>query len=100
MGGKNAIILDSDADLDEAVMYVLQSAFGYQGQKCSACSRLIVVDGIYDRFMERLEAAALSVNIGPVEFPQNFMGAVIEPAARDKVLSYIEIGKKAGYPAV
>ena len=48
--------------------------------------------------MERLEAAAQSVNIGPVEFPQNFMGAVIEPAARDKVLSYIEIGKKAGYP--
>ncbi len=98
MGGKNAIILDSDADLDEAVMYVLQSAFGYQGQKCSACSRLIVVDVIYERFMERLVAAAQSVNVGPPEFPHNFMGAVIEPAARDKVLSYIEIGKKAGYP--
>ncbi len=98
MGGKNAIILDSDADLDEALIYVLQSAFGYQGQKCSACSRLIVVEGIYDRLVERLEAAAQSVNIGPVEFPQNFMGAVIEPAARDKVLRYIEIGKKAGYP--
>ena len=98
MGGKNAIILDSDSDLDEAVIYVLQSAFGYQGQKCSACSRLIVVEGIYDRLVERLEAAALSVNIGPVELPQNFMGAVIEPAARDKVLRYIEIGKKAGYP--
>ncbi|MGA2400141.1 MAG: proline dehydrogenase family protein [Syntrophobacteraceae bacterium] len=98
MGGKNAIILDSDADLDEAVIYVLQSAFGYQGQKCSACSRLIVVDVIYERFMERLVAAAQSVNVGPTEFPHNFMGAVIEPAARDKVLSYIEIGKKAGYP--
>jgi RHH-type proline utilization regulon transcriptional repressor/proline dehydrogenase/delta 1-pyrroline-5-carboxylate dehydrogenase len=98
MGGKNAIIIDSDADLDEAVIYVLQSAFGYQGQKCSACSRLIVVEGIYDRLVERLEAAALSVNIGPVELPENFMGAVIEPAARDKVMRYIEIGKKAGYP--
>ncbi len=98
MGGKNAIILDSDADLDEAVIYVLQSAFGYQGQKCSACSRLIVVEGIYDRLVERLEAAAQSLNIGPVEFPQNFVGAVIEPAARDKILKYIEIGKNAGYP--
>ena len=98
MGGKNAIILDSDADLDEAVMYVLQSAFGYQGQKCSACSRLIVIEDIYDRFVERLKAAAQSINIGPVEFPQNFMGAVIESAARDKVLRYIEIGKNAGFP--
>ncbi len=98
MGGKNAIIIDSDADLDEAVIYVLQSAFGYQGQKCSACSRLIVVEGIYDRLVERLEAAALSVNIGPVELPENFMGAVIEPAARDKVMRYIEMGKKSGYP--
>ena len=98
MGGKNAIIIDSDADLDEAVLYVIQSAFGYQGQKCSACSRLIVDEEIYDRFMERLQEAALSIDIGPVEFPQNFMGAVIEPSARDKVLSYIEIGEKAGYP--
>ena len=98
MGGKNAIIVDSDADLDEAVVYVLQSAFGYQGQKCSACSRLIVLERIYDRFMERLQAAAESINIGPVEFPENFMGAVIEPDARDKILGYVEIGKNAGYP--
>jgi len=98
MGGKNAIILDSDADLDEAVIYVLQSALGYQGQKCSACSRLVVIEDIYDRFVERLIEAAQSLNIGPVEFPQNFVGAVIEPAARDKVLRYIEIGKYAGFP--
>ena len=98
MGGKNAIIIDSDADLDEAVVHVIQSAFGYQGQKCSACSRLIVGEKIYDRFMERLEAAARSLNIGPVEFPQNFMGAVIEEAASAKISKYIEIGKKAGYP--
>lgn len=98
MGGKNAIIIDSDADLDEAVLYVLQSAFGYQGQKCSACSRLIVLEAIHDRFVKRLEAAANSINIGPSEFPQNFMGAVIEPAACDRIMRYIEIGKNAGYP--
>jgi RHH-type proline utilization regulon transcriptional repressor/proline dehydrogenase/delta 1-pyrroline-5-carboxylate dehydrogenase len=98
MGGKNAIIIDSDADLDEAVVYVLQSAFGYQGQKCSACSRLIVSEKIYDRFLERLEAAAASIDIGPVEFPENFMGAVIDEAARKKISKYIEMGKRAGYP--
>ena len=96
MGGKNAIIVDSDADLDEAVLYILQSAFGYQGQKCSACSRLIVVAENYDRLMDRLKAAAGSLNMGPVEYPQNFMGAVVEPAARDKILNYIELGKKEG----
>jgi RHH-type proline utilization regulon transcriptional repressor/proline dehydrogenase/delta 1-pyrroline-5-carboxylate dehydrogenase len=96
MGGKNAIIVDSDADLDEAILYILQSAFGYQGQKCSACSRLIVVEENFDRLMERLEAAAQSLNIGPTEYPQNFMGAVIEPAARDKILKYIELGKEEG----
>jgi RHH-type proline utilization regulon transcriptional repressor/proline dehydrogenase/delta 1-pyrroline-5-carboxylate dehydrogenase len=100
MGGKNAIIVDSDADLDEAVPYVLQSAFGYQGQKCSACSRLIVLEAIHDRFLNRLEAAANSLNMGPTELPQNFMGAVIEPAARDKVLRYVEIGRNAGYPVL
>jgi RHH-type proline utilization regulon transcriptional repressor/proline dehydrogenase/delta 1-pyrroline-5-carboxylate dehydrogenase len=98
MGGKNAIIVDSDADLDEAVVYVLQSAFGYQGQKCSACSRLIVEENIYDRFMERLKEAARSIEIGPVEFPGNFMGAVIDDAAKEKIRAYVEIGKNAGYP--
>lgn len=94
MGGKNAIIIDSDADLDEAILYVLQSAFGYQGQKCSACSRLIVLEENYDRLLTRLKAAAESLNIGPTEFSQNFMGAVIEPAAREKVMRYIKIGKE------
>ena len=98
MGGKNAIIIDSDADLDEAVVHVLRSAFGYQGQKCSACSRLIVLDKIYDRFIERLEAAAQSIDLGPVEFPQNFMGAVIDESARKKITEYIEMGKNGGYP--
>ncbi len=98
MGGKNAIIIDSDADLDEAVVHVLRSAFGYQGQKCSACSRLIVGEKVYDRFLERLEAAAESLGVGPVECPENFMGAVIDRAAREKISRYIEMGKEAGYP--
>ncbi len=97
MGGKNAIIIDSDADLDEAVVYAIESAFGYQGQKCSACSRLIVIEKIYDRFVERLEEATASLNVGPVELPHNFMGAVIDEAAQKKVLRYIEMGKRAGY---
>jgi RHH-type transcriptional regulator, proline utilization regulon repressor / proline dehydrogenase / delta 1-pyrroline-5-carboxylate dehydrogenase len=94
MGGKNAIIVDSDADMDEAIAYIIQSAFGYQGQKCSACSRLIVLEENYERLTERLKAAAESLNIGPTEYPQNFLGALVEAAARDKVLEYIELGKK------
>lgn len=96
MGGKNAIIVDNDADLDEAVIQILHSAFGYQGQKCSACSRLIVLEDIYDRFVERLVSAAGSLPLGPPEKPENFMGAVIEPAALEKILGYVELGKKEG----
>lgn len=96
MGGKNAIIVDADADLDETITHILQSAFGYQGQKCSACSRLIVLEENYDRLVERLKAAAESIELGPPEDPKNFMGAVIDAAARDKILHYIEIGKKEG----
>lgn len=96
MGGKNAIIVDADADLDEAIVHILQSAFGYQGQKCSACSRLIVLEENYERLMERLRAAAESLPLGPVEDPRNFVGAVIDQAAQDKVLNYIALGQKEG----
>ena len=96
MGGKNAIIIDADADLDEAILHVLQSAFGYQGQKCSACSRLIVLEENYDRLVERLRAAAESLHLGPVEDPKNYVGAVIDPIARQKILDYIAIGKEEG----
>ncbi len=74
MGGKNAIILDSDADLDEAVIYVLQSAFGYQGQKCSACSRLIVIEDIYDRFVERLDSSGAEPQHRTCRIPAEFHG--------------------------
>ena len=96
MGGKNAILVDEDADLDEVVVQVLKSAFGYQGQKCSACSRLIVHESVYDRVVERLKSAAESLVLGPAEDPSSFMGAVIDEAAKEKILSYIEIGKQEG----
>jgi RHH-type proline utilization regulon transcriptional repressor/proline dehydrogenase/delta 1-pyrroline-5-carboxylate dehydrogenase len=96
MGGKNAILVDADADLDEVVVHVLKSAFGYQGQKCSACSRLIVHESVYDRLADRLKSAAESLVLAPAEVPASFMGAVIDEAAKEKILSLIEIGKQEG----
>jgi RHH-type transcriptional regulator, proline utilization regulon repressor / proline dehydrogenase / delta 1-pyrroline-5-carboxylate dehydrogenase len=94
MGGKNCIIVDSDADLDEAVAGCLASAFGYQGQKCSALSRLIVLAGSYDRFLERLIAAAGSLRVGPAEVPGNIIGPVINHEAQRRILAVIEAGKQ------
>jgi len=96
MGGKNAIIVDADADLDEAVVHVLHSAFGYQGQKCSACSRLIVLEAVHDKLVARLKTAAESIHLGPSEEPRTYMGAVISESAKRKIESYIEIGKQEG----
>jgi RHH-type proline utilization regulon transcriptional repressor/proline dehydrogenase/delta 1-pyrroline-5-carboxylate dehydrogenase len=96
MGGKNAIIVDATADLDEAVKGIIESAFGYQGQKCSACSRVIVIKDLFDEFCERLVNAADSLRIGPPEDPSNVLGPVIDEAALLKVKAYIELGKKEG----
>jgi len=96
MGGKNAMIIDEDADIDKAVTGVLYSAFGYQGQKCSACSRLIVHDKIYDQFVPRLVEAARKLKIGPAEDPENYMGAVIDRAAQKMILEYVELAAKEG----
>ena len=96
MGGKNAIIIDDDIDVDKAVTGVLYSAFGYQGQKCSACSRLIVLDAVYDKFVERLLEGARKLKVGPAEDPENYMGAVIDRAAQEKILGYIEIASEEG----
>jgi RHH-type transcriptional regulator, proline utilization regulon repressor / proline dehydrogenase / delta 1-pyrroline-5-carboxylate dehydrogenase len=93
MGGKNAIIIDSDADLDEAVLGTIQSAFGYQGQKCSACSRVIALEAIYGQFVSRLIEAARSLHIGPPENPGNLIGPVIDARAYESIRRYIEIGK-------
>ena len=96
LGGKNALIIDDDADLDEAVIHAIYSAFGFQGQKCSACSRLIVLAVIYDRCLERLVEAARSIKIGPAEDPANYMGPVVDAAAQKRILEYIQIGKQEG----
>jgi RHH-type proline utilization regulon transcriptional repressor/proline dehydrogenase/delta 1-pyrroline-5-carboxylate dehydrogenase len=96
MGGKNAIIIDDDADFDEALPHVLYAAFGYQGQKCSACSRLIVLDSVYDRFTERLIKAVAALKIGPARDPANYLGPVIDARQQQKVLAYIDIGAEEG----
>jgi RHH-type proline utilization regulon transcriptional repressor/proline dehydrogenase/delta 1-pyrroline-5-carboxylate dehydrogenase len=93
MGGKNALIIDNDADLDEAIPAALYSAFGFSGQKCSALSRLIVLDGVHDRFVERFIAACASVPVGDPSLPGTVVGPVIDREARDKILSLIEAGK-------
>jgi RHH-type proline utilization regulon transcriptional repressor/proline dehydrogenase/delta 1-pyrroline-5-carboxylate dehydrogenase len=93
MGGKNGIIVDESADLDQAVIGVVQSAFGYSGQKCSACSRVIVLEPIYDTFVKRLVEATKSLNIGETELPSTQVGPVIDANARDRILEYIEKGK-------
>jgi RHH-type transcriptional regulator, proline utilization regulon repressor / proline dehydrogenase / delta 1-pyrroline-5-carboxylate dehydrogenase len=93
MGGKNAMIVDSDADLDEAIVDSIYSAFGFQGQKCSALSRLIVLEENYDRVMERLLGAAASVRVGNPEEPGIVVGPVIDEAAYRRILDYIEVGK-------
>lgn len=94
MGGKNAIIVDSDADLDEAVAGVLNSAFGYAGQKCSACSRVIVLDAIHDQFVGRLVEATRSLKIGPAADPGIHVPAVIDEDAFRRIRDYIRFGQK------
>jgi RHH-type proline utilization regulon transcriptional repressor/proline dehydrogenase/delta 1-pyrroline-5-carboxylate dehydrogenase len=94
MGGKNSIIIDSDADLDEALMGVLHSAFGFAGQKCSAASRVIVLDEIYDRFTERLTEAAKTLKVLPPEEADALVGPVIDKEAQDRILKAIETGKR------
>ncbi|MBL8879472.1 MAG: L-glutamate gamma-semialdehyde dehydrogenase [Phycisphaerales bacterium] len=93
MGGKNAAIVDSDADLDEAVKGVLHGAFGYAGQKCSACSRAIVLDGAYERFLPRLVEAARSLTVGPADDQGTFVPPVIDKESFERIRRYIEIGK-------
>jgi 1-pyrroline-5-carboxylate dehydrogenase len=96
MGGKDAIIVDDEADVAAAVEGVAQSAFGYQGQKCSACSRAIVMEKVYDDFLSRLVERVKQIKVGPTEDPSNYMGPVINEAAMKTILGYIDSGKKEG----
>jgi RHH-type transcriptional regulator, proline utilization regulon repressor / proline dehydrogenase / delta 1-pyrroline-5-carboxylate dehydrogenase len=92
LGGKNAIIVDEDADLDETIKGVLQSTFGYSGQKCSACSRLIIVETIYDKVVERLVAATSDIVVGDAQDPASFVGPVIDKESQERLLGIIREG--------
>jgi 1-pyrroline-5-carboxylate dehydrogenase len=95
LGGKDAIIVARDANIDEAADGVLAAAFGFSGQKCSACSRAIVEDTVYDAFLDRIREGIEAITIGdPAENPR--MGPVVNAAARDRILKYIELGKQEG----
>ncbi len=96
MGGKNAIIVDRDADLDQAVPGVVLSAFGYQGQKCSACSRVIAHRAVYPAFLERLVEATRSLPIGPAADPHAALGPLISDEAAGKVRKYMELARESG----
>jgi RHH-type proline utilization regulon transcriptional repressor/proline dehydrogenase/delta 1-pyrroline-5-carboxylate dehydrogenase len=93
MGGKNAILVDDDADLDEAVVGVVHSAFGYAGQKCSACSRVIVLDDVHDAFVDRLAGAVRCLAVGPAALPATQVGPVVDEEARDRVRRFIDLGR-------
>lgn len=93
-GGKNAIIVDADADLDEALKGVVASAFAYAGQKCSAAARVIVLDAIHDRFVERLVETVRSVRVGPADEPTTSIPPVIDQAACDAIRRYLALGRQ------
>lgn len=96
MGGKDAIVVDSEADIEAAAAGVVQSAFGFQGQKCSACSRAIVDQSVYDDFVGRVKARVEAIRVGPTDDPSNYMGPVISASAQRTIQDYIEVGKKEG----
>ncbi len=94
MGGKNAVIIDTDADLDEAVDGVLYSAFGFSGQKCSAASRVLILEDIYERFTERLVEAAKSIHIRAAHDPEAYLGPVVDQEAFERILKTISESEK------
>ncbi|MCA8965847.1 MAG: aldehyde dehydrogenase family protein, partial [Planctomycetes bacterium] len=96
MGGKDSILVDAQCDLDKAVDAVVASAFGYQGQKCSACSRAIVHQDVYDEFLARLLPKVEAIGMGHPSLQRNTFGPMVDGAAKRKTLEYIEIGKKEG----
>jgi len=96
MGGKDGMIVDEEADIDKAAADTAQAAFGYQGQKCSACSRVIVSEKVYDTFLNKLVEHTKKIKVGPADEPDNFMGPVISEGAMKGILNYIELGKKEG----
>lgn len=96
MGGKDAIVIDAETDLDAAATATMASAFGFQGQKCSAASRCIVVEKVYDRFIDLLNQKVSTLTVGPSDDPSHYMGPVINKGAQEKILRYIETAQNEG----
>ncbi len=96
MGGKDSIVVDNDADLDAAADGTAAAAFGFQGQKCSACSRVIVAEGVYDQFVAKLKERVEKIMVGDPTDPAMGMGPVVNAGAKKSILEYIEVGKKEG----
>lgn len=96
MGGKDTIIVDSDADLELAAQSIVNSAFGFSGQKCSACSRAVIHEDIYDEVASRIVELTNEKSAGDPATNEHFTGPVIDQAAFDKISNYIEIGKEEG----
>ncbi|QNF27966.1 L-glutamate gamma-semialdehyde dehydrogenase [Metabacillus elymi] len=96
MGGKDTIVVDSSADLELAAQSIVASAFGFSGQKCSACSRAVILEDVYDRVLTRVVEITKNLTVGNTKESTIYMGPVIDQAAYEKILSYIEIGKVEG----
>ncbi len=96
MGGKDSIVVSADADLEAAVEGVAASAFGFQGQKCSACSRAIVEEPVYEEFVERLRRRVAEIAVGDPADPSKYMGPVVNEAALKSIMRYIEKGSSEG----
>ena len=96
MGGKDFILVDETADIEDAANGIVAAAFGFQGQKCSACSRLIVHQNVHDDLLERVVAKTKALSVGDVRDPRHNVGAVINAGAQRKILEYVGIGKKEG----
>ena len=100
MGGKDSIVVDETADLDAAATAIVASAFGFQGQKCSACSRAIVVDSVYDQVLEKVVERAGKLSVGDTTDQAIYMGPVVDENAYKKIQDYIGIGKAEGKVAL
>lgn len=96
MGGKDTIVVDSSADLEDAASGIVAAAFGFSGQKCSACSRAVIVEDVYDQVLEKVAAKTKALKVGPTVDLNNFMGPVASQSAFDSIMEYIEIGKTEG----
>ncbi|RFU68919.1 L-glutamate gamma-semialdehyde dehydrogenase [Peribacillus saganii] len=96
MGGKDTIVVDKEADLELAAQSIVKSAFGFSGQKCSACSRAVIVEDVYDQVLNRAVELTKQLTVGNPEDITNFMGPVIDQNAYNKIMEYVEIGKGEG----